>query len=69
MLVELVITLVFELPELVYGLFNRGVTCEKCGGRYKYVQRDSNLVQCVMCERLAPAHRAWGTKGNGNHVS
>lgn len=69
MLLKIFLMLVMDLPELAYGLFTRRVTCNKCGGRYKYVPQDSKLVQCVMCERVVPAYQAWGRKGNGNHVS
>ena len=52
MLIDWVISALFELPLLMFGWAGK-YTCPKCGNRLRYVERSrGKRVQWVMCDQV-----------------
>lgn len=52
MLIDWIVGLFVEVPLLLFDLGLYRVSCPKCGNRLKYVPKEPNQVQCVMCEQI-----------------
>ena len=52
MLIDWVISALFELPLLMFGWHGKN-SCPKCSNRLRYVERSrGRRVQCVMCDQI-----------------